>query len=93
MKHRADAVPPAALTTFDGRGLASEAQWLEAFGRWCDAREVWEAAHPGVDLPESVLGSCPEEFEFPHGGLWSRPQPDDGRGVRCREHDLRPDEH
>jgi hypothetical protein len=28
-----------------------------------------------------------------HGGLWSRPVPDDGLGVRCAEHGLRPDEH
>jgi hypothetical protein len=28
---------------------------------------------------------------LPHGGLWSRPKDEDG--LRCREHDLRPDQH
>ncbi len=91
----AGAVPPAELVTFDGRGFATAAEWDEAFDAFCDARDAWEAAHPGAVLPERVLGRHPIEVELfsMHGGLWSRPDPDDGLGVRCREHDLRPDQH
>ncbi len=39
-----------------------------------------------------VFSDCPFEDELPHGGVWSRPQPDDGWGVRCRDHDLTADE-
>ena len=89
----ATAAPPAALTVFDGRGLSTYDGWCDAFDAWCGARERWAAAHPGCALPELVLGECPFEQLFPHSGLWERPTPDDGLGVRCREHDLRPEEH
>lgn len=87
-------VPPRRLKTFDGRELTTYDGWCEAFDAFFDAREAWQEKHPGVELPESVvLGECPFEHQFPHSGLWERPTPDDGEGVRCREHGLRPDEH
>ncbi len=95
MRHRVDrAVPPPGLLVFDGRELTTYDGWWSAHDAWCDAREAWEAAHPGCALPESVmLSECPFEQLLPHAGQWSRPVPDDGLGVRCGEHDLRPDEH
>ena len=51
--------------------------------------------HLGAVLPERVLGVHPLEVRLGqlHAGVWSRPVPDDGLGVRCAEHGLRPDEH
>jgi hypothetical protein len=87
--------PPAGLVTFDGRGFTTVAEWDDAQDAWWDARDAWEAEHPGVVLPERVLGRHPLDVEFlsMHGGMWSRPVPDDGLGVRCREHGLTPGEH
>ena len=86
-------VPPPELVTFDGRDLTTYDGWCAAFDAWCDQRHAWELAHPGLDLPDEVLGECPFEPLFPHAGVWERPVPDDGLGIRCRLHDLRPDEH
>jgi hypothetical protein len=92
MKRRpGEGMPPAQLVTFDGRKLATYDGWCAAFDAWCDQRRAWEVAHPGVDLPDEVLGECPFEPLFPHSGLWSRPVGEDV--VRCAEHGLRPDEH
>jgi hypothetical protein len=82
---------PHRLMVFDGREFTTSDEWMAAFDVWCEAREVWEAAHPGVVLPERMLSQCPWDDELPHSGVWSRP--DGGEGVRCVEHDLRPDEH
>ena len=96
LEREATVVPPAGLVTFDGRELRTAAAWEAGFDRWYGEREVWEGQHPGQLLPQRVLSSCPwdgEAFGLPHAGVWSRPVPDDGLGVRCREHGLRPDEH
>ena len=86
--------PPAELTVFDGRGFATAAEWNAAYDEFCDACHAWEAEHPGVELPEQVLGECPFDDELPHAGLWSRQVGEDGEDVmRCAEHDLPPDQH
>ena len=81
---------PQHLVVFD-EVFATERDWSAAFDDWCDLREVWEAAHPGVLLPEGDVGDCPPTEEMlMHGGLWERCA--DGEG-RCAEHGLTPDEH
>jgi hypothetical protein len=59
-----------------------------------DAREAWQAEHPGVVLLERVLGRNPLEIELfsTHAGAWDWVDPD-YRLVRCREHGLTPGEH
>ncbi|MGA7054301.1 MAG: hypothetical protein WBZ37_24135 [Mycobacterium sp.] len=78
------------MVVFDGV-FATYREWQAAFDAWCDSRELWESAHPGVELPEEVVcEEPPMEEMLMHGGLWSRCP--DGEG-RCAEHGLTPDEH
>lgn len=79
--------PPAALVTFDGRAYSTVADWDAAFDGWLDARDAWCAEHPGIALPEKVLGVHPLKVQLLllHAGVWS--------GGRCAEHSLRPNEH
>jgi hypothetical protein len=53
-----DDVIPHDLTVFDGK-FATAAEWNAAFDIWWDARELWEAAHPGVVLPKRIVNGCP----------------------------------
>jgi hypothetical protein len=86
--------PPPELLVFDGRAFATAADWIDAEDVWLEAREAWQAEHPGVVLPERVLGVHPYDAQRSmHAGVWSRPVPDDGLGVRCQEHGLTPGEH
>jgi hypothetical protein len=91
-------VPPDHLITFDGREFATAAEWTEAYELWYDARDQWEADHPGVVLPEKrVLSSCPfdgmDMIGVPHSGAWSRVQVNGEDVTRCGAHNLAPDEH
>jgi hypothetical protein len=53
-----DAVPPG-LLVFDGREFTTAAEWEAAYDEWFDARDQWEAEHPGVVLPKRILSNCP----------------------------------
>jgi hypothetical protein len=86
---------PAGLVTFDGRGFTTVEEWDEAEDAWLDAREAWQAEHPGARLPEErQLGRNPLEIQLfsTHPGGWDWVDPDNGL-VRCREHGLTPGEH
>ena len=84
-------VPPPGLVVFDGREFCTAAAWEDAFDAWCDARECWETAHPGADLPRRVLSDCPFDDALPHAGVWARSKGEDV--MRCAEHDLPPERH
>jgi predicted ArsR family transcriptional regulator len=43
--------------------------------------------------PHCPAADRPWENVLPDAGIWSRPTPDDGEGVRCAEHDLTAAEH
>jgi hypothetical protein len=58
-REESDAVPPG-LLVFDGREFTTAADWVAAYDEWFDARDQWEAEHPGVVLPEErLLSGCP----------------------------------
>lgn len=92
-----DGVPPPGLLTFDGRELSTAAEWTESFELWLDARDQWEADHPGMVLPERVLSSCPFDgmsmLGLPHSGAWSRVRVNGEDVTRCAAHDLAVKEH
>jgi hypothetical protein len=99
MRRRADeGAPPKELLVFDGRGL-SAAEWTEAYELWVDARDQFEADHPGTVLPEKrELSSCPFDgmsmLGLPHAGGWARRKGPDGEDeTRCGQHDLTVEEH
>ncbi|MGO9251510.1 MAG: hypothetical protein ACLP5J_08970 [Mycobacterium sp.] len=104
MRHRTGKiVPPRELEDFAlwcvYRGEFGDHVYTGDRGLWIEARRGWAEVHgwPGGEsvmlAGEVIVADEPWEPEFPHGGLWERPTLDDGLGVRCAAHNLRPDEH
>lgn len=56
-----DMTPHPDLLVFKGYTYATEADWVAAFGEWCDARERWctERGIPEQSLPKTIDGDCP----------------------------------
>ena len=59
-----DMTPPPELVTSNGHRYATEAEWVEAYQDWCDAREQW-LSQRGLSeqvLPKVVDGGCPFDY-------------------------------
>lgn len=54
-----DSAPSVDVLVFDGREFRTAAEWEAAFDAWYSARAAWEARHPDVELPSTVLSDCP----------------------------------
>jgi len=67
---------------------------MAAYGAWCDQRQAWELEHPGVVLPETLLGDWPMSGDvlFPYcPGTWRNKA--GCEGWICDAHGWAPQEH